>query len=250
MLAILEEADRDLVGEDPDELRPTDFVTADDLAARQVSRPVGGVAERAAADRDWRYGHLVVDEAQELSATDWHVLLRRCPSRSVTAVGDPAQRSSPAGPRDWADVLGPHLGTRWTHRTLTVNYRTPVEIMALAAAELARFAPDRRPPESVRATGGPPWERTVPAADLAAEVRAAVEAEARLDGGTLAVITAAADGLAGLPARVHTPVSAKGMEFDAVVVVDPERIRACHPGDLHVALTRATRRLGLVHVER
>jgi DNA helicase IV len=209
------------------------------------------VAERAAADRDWRYGHLVVDEAQELSAMDWHVLLRRCPSRSVTAVGDPAQRSAPAGAQDWADVLGPHLADRWTHRTLTVNYRTPAEIMALAAAELARYAPDRRPPESVRATGEQPWERTVPAAELVAHVRATVaEESARLAGGTLAVIAADVDDLAGLPAQVHTPVSAKGLEFDVVVVVDPERIRAHRPADLYVSLTRATQRLGLLHVAR
>ncbi len=147
VLSILESADRQLAGEDPDELRPTDFVTADVLAARQVPEHLMSVAERAAADRDWRYGHLVVDEAQELSAMDWHVLLRRCPSHSITAVGDLAQRSAPAGAHAWADVLAPHLGSRWTYRTLTVNYRTPAEIMALAAAVLAEFAPDRQPPD-------------------------------------------------------------------------------------------------------
>ncbi|NMH91858.1 AAA family ATPase [Pseudonocardia bannensis] len=272
VLSILESADRRLVGEDPDELRPTDFVTADVLAARQVPEHLMSVAERAAADRDWRYGHLVVDEAQELSAMDWHVLLRRCPSGSITAVGDLAQRSAPAGAQEWADVLAPHLGSRWTYRTLTVNYRTPAEIMAPAAAVLAEFAPDRQPPESVRATGQDPWQRTVPAADLAAEVRKAVEAEvAQLGRGTLAVIAAdpthvlginaaaeqggnprvkELDGLAGLPAQLHTPVSVKGLEFDAVVIVDPERIRAHNPADLYVSMTRATRRLGLLDVER
>jgi DNA helicase IV len=251
VLNILESADRRLAGEDPDELRPTDFVTADVLAARQVPEHLTSVAERAAADRDWRFGHLVVDEAQELSAMDWHVLLRRCPSGSITAVGDLAQRSAPAGAREWADVLAPHLGSRWTYRTLTVNYRTPAEIMALADAVLAEFAPDRQPPESVRATGEDPWQRTVPATELAAEVRKAVEAEvAQLSRGTLAVIAADVDGLTGLPAQLHTPVSAKGLEFDAVVIVDPERIRAHNPADLYVSITRATQRLGLLHVER
>ncbi|MFR9803573.1 UvrD-helicase domain-containing protein [Pseudonocardia sp. RS010] len=250
VLDILESADRDLAGEDPDELRPTDFVTADVLAARQVPGHLASVAERAAGDRDWRYGHLVVDEAQELSAMDWHVLLRRCPSRSITAVGDLAQRSAPAGARAWADVLGPHLGSRWTYRTLTVNYRTPTEIMALAGAVLAEFAPDRRPPESVRAAGTHPWERTVPATDLAAEMRKAVEAEAAgLGRGTLAVIAPEVEGLPDLPAEMHTPVSAKGLEFDVVVIVDPEAIRARNPADLYVSMTRATQRLGLVHVE-
>ena len=169
------------------------------------------VAERAAADRDWRFGHLVVDEAQELSAMDWHVLLRRCPSRSITAVGDLAQRSAPAGAHAWADVLAPHLGSRWTYRTLTVNYRTPAEIMALAAAVLAEFAPDRQPPESVRATGEDPWQRTVPATDLAAEVRKAVEAEvAQLGRGTLAVIAADVDGLAGSSRAAAHPGVGKG----------------------------------------
>ena len=259
VLSILESAERGgrvgrtgglVAGEDADELRPTDFVTADVLAARQVSTHLASVAERAAADREWRYGHLVVDEAQELSAMDWHVLLRRCPSRSITAVGDLAQRSAAAGARTWADVLAPHLGDRWTHRTLTVNYRTPSEIMTLAGAVLAEYAPERRPPASVRATGEEPWQRTVPAADLAAAVRTAVEEEgARLDRGTLAVITPDVDGLDDLPAELHTPGSAKGLEFDVVVIVDPERIRAHHPADLYVAMTRATQRLGLLHVE-
>ena len=253
VLDILESADRQIAGEDPDELRPTDFVTADVLAARQVPAHLMSVAERAAADRDWRYGHLVIDEAQELSAMDWHVLLRRCPSGSVTAVGDLAQRSAPAGAHAWADVLAPHLGSRWTYRTLTVNYRTPAEIMALAAAVLAEFAPDRQPPESVRSSGEDPWHATVPATDLAAQVRKAVEAEAQLGRGTLAVIAAEQHdlaGLAGLPAQLHTPVSAKGLEFDVVVIVDPERIRAHNPADLYVSMTRATQRLGLLHVEQ
>jgi DNA helicase IV len=266
VLSILESADRGgrvgrtgglVAGEDPDELRPTDFVTADVLAARQVPEHLMSVAERAASDRDWRYGHLVVDEAQELSAMDWHVLLRRCPSGSITAVGDLAQRSAPAGAQAWADVLAPHLGSRWTYRTLTVNYRTPAEIMSLAASVLAEFAPDRQPPESVRAAGEDPWQRTVPAADLAAEVRMAVEAEvAQLGRGTLAVIAAddldPADlaGLAGLSVQLHTPLSAKGLEFDVVVIVDPERIRARNPADLYVSMTRATQRLGLLHILR
>ncbi|WP_051343454.1 UvrD-helicase domain-containing protein [Pseudonocardia spinosispora] len=247
VLSILEAADRQIAGEDPDELRPTDFVTADMLAARQVPDELKSVAERAAADRDWRYGHLVVDEAQELSAMDWHVLLRRCPSRSITAVGDLAQRSAASGAHEWADVLAPHLGSRWTYRTLTVNYRTPSEIMSLAATVLAEFAPDRQPPESVRATGEDPWQLTVSRTD----VRTAVETEeARSGRGTLAVIADDVDGLAGLGAEVHTPVSAKGLEFDAVVIVDPERIRARNPADLYVSMTRATQRLGLLHLER
>ena len=109
-------------------------------------------------------------------------------------------------------MLAPHLDSRWTYRTLTVNYRTPAEIMALAAGVLAEFAPDRQVPESVRATGEEPWGVT-DASDLAAEVVKAVEAEvARLSRGTLAVIAGDVSdlaGLAALPVQVHTPVSAK-----------------------------------------
>jgi len=130
-----------------------------------------------------------------------------------------------------------------------VNYRTPAEIMALAAGVLAQFAPDRQPPESVRATGEEPWQRTVALAGLVDEVRRAVEAEAaRLGRGTLAVIADDVSELVDLPAEAHTPVSAKGLEFDVVVIVDPERIRAHNPADLYVAMSRATQRLGLLHV--
>ncbi|GEL26380.1 DNA helicase [Pseudonocardia sulfidoxydans NBRC 16205] len=250
VLSILEAADRQIAGEDPDEARPTDFVTADVLAARQVPAHLASVAERAASDRDWRFGHLVVDEAQELSAMDWHVLLRRCPSHSITAVGDLAQRSAPAGARTWDDVLAPHLADRWTYRTLTVNYRTPTEIMAAAATVLADYAPDRRPPDSVRSTGEDPWEQTVPAADLPAALREVVATEAaQLRRGTLAVIADDLTALGDLPAELHTPLSAKGLEFDVVVIADPEAIRRRNPADLYVSMTRATQRLGLLHVE-
>ena len=249
VLTVLESADRSLAGEDPDELRPTDFVTADMLASRHVAGVPMTVAERAASDRDWRYGHLVVDEAQELSAMDWHVLLRRCPARSITAVGDLAQRSAPAGARAWADVLAPHLAERWTHRTLTVNYRTPSEIMDAAAEVLATYAPDRRPPESVRSTGEQPWTRTVTAAGLAGAVRAAVADErARAGRGTVAVIAPAGTDPGAQDVPVLTPAGSKGLEFDAVVIVDPERIRAADPADLYVAMTRATQRLGILEV--
>ena len=222
VLTLLDAHDRNLAGEDPDELRATDFVTADMLAARFGEELTGSVAERAAADREWTYGHLVVDEAQELSAMDWHVLARRCPSRSITAVGDLAQRSSPAGAGDWADVLGPVVGERWTRRCLTVNYRTPTEIMDAAALVLPEDQ-RHRVPRSVRETGEPPLHRTA-RGDWADEVRDAVadELAAVAGAGTIAVI---APDPAGLPdlgtVAVHTPGSAKGLEFDAVVVVDP-----------------------------
>ncbi len=77
--------------DDEDHLFATDLLYAEDLADRFVERDTRDLAERAAADRDWTYGHIVVDEAQELSEMDWRVLMRRCPSRSFTVVGDLAQ---------------------------------------------------------------------------------------------------------------------------------------------------------------
>ena len=251
VLSILESADRQIAGEDPDELRPTDFVTADVLAARQVPEHLMSVAERAAADRDWRFGHIVVDEAQELSAMDWHVLLRRCPSRSITAVGDLAQRSAPAGAQAWADVLAPHLGSRWTYRTLTVNYRTPSEIMDTGRRRAGRV---RAGPAAARVGTGDGRE-AVAAHRARRRPRRRGACGRRGGAGAAGPRDAGGDrrrsGRPGrLPAQLHTPVSAKGLEFDAVVIVDPERIRAHNPADLYVSMTRATQRLGLLEVAR
>jgi DNA helicase IV len=201
------------------------------------------------------FGHVVVDEAQELSEMDWRMLMRRCPTRSMTVVGDLAQTGTPAGATAWADVLGPHLADRWRLAQLTVNYRTPAEIMAVAAELLATHHPTLQPPRSVRAAGEAPWRRQ--ADDLP---RAVAEHLAAHTGGQLAVITTNAGDLAAalsVPARVDltgtvvllTPAQAKGLEFDAVLIVDPAAILAEPLGhnDLYVAMTRATHRLGVVH---
>src|SRR5206468_10540195 len=113
-------------------------------------------AERAWADPNWAYGHVIVDEAQELSAMAWRMVMRRIPTRSMTVVGDVAQRGSAAGARSWAQMLDPYVPGRWREEMLTVNYRTPAEIMALAADVLAAVAPGERPPESVREEGRAP----------------------------------------------------------------------------------------------
>jgi len=247
VLSLLDSHDRNVAGEDADELRATDFVTAGMLAERFEEELSGTVAERAGADREWTYGHLVVDEAQELSAMDWHVLMRRCPTRSITAVGDLAQRSAPAGSRDWADVLGPAVGDRWNHRTLTVNYRTPAEFMQAAAAVLP--AQQRhRVPRSVRHADGPPVRLSWRPGDRAAQVRHALENELAAAGGagTAAVITLDPAELDVEGVAVHTPGSAKGLEFDVVLVVDPGAIAEGCAADLYVAMTRATRRLVLL----
>ncbi len=130
----------------------------------------GGVAfstaERAAADRTWAYGHVIVDEAQELSPMAWRMVLRRNPARSMTVVGDVAQTGSPAGATSWKDMLTPLVGHRWREERLTVNYRTPKEIMTVAADVLASVSASRGAaglgPLRGRSPGGGPGRRRWP----------------------------------------------------------------------------------------
>ncbi len=221
-------------------------------------------AERAWADPSWAYGHVIVDEAQELSAMAWRMVMRRIPTRSLTVVGDVAQRGSAAGARSWAEMLDPYVRGRWREELLTVNYRTPAEIMAVAADVLADVAPGERPPESVRDEGASP--RAVRGLARAADVVAEELAEMG-DGGRLAVIAPGAriaELARAIPAAVpgdrtevlDSPVAlltvgqSKGLEFDRVVLVDPAGIRGQSPAgghDLYVAITRATHRLTVVY---
>jgi len=252
--------------EDPDEevLRAVDLMAADQLAERQEERDLRGLAERAAADRNWTYGHVVVDEAQELSAMDWRAVMRRCPTKSMTIVGDLAQRESPGGARSWAEMLDKHVPERWAYRRLTVNYRTPADIMDVASAVLAEVDPALRPPTSVRRTGVAPWARPVPVGRLGAAVLdAVVELAEQVGEGTVAVIAPSGTPLparlrARLPGDVArrvsilTPRDAKGLEFDAVLLCEPGRLldgSRAGAAELYVALTRATQRLGVLHSE-
>ncbi|MEH1012944.1 AAA family ATPase [Micromonospora sp. CPCC 206060] len=251
-------------------LSVTDLLDADRLGERQETGERLTTAERAAADRNWAFGHIIVDEAQELSPMAWRVLMRRCPSRSMTIVGDVAQTGALAGTASWHEVLEPYVTQRWRLEELTVSYRTPAEIMAVAAEVLAGIDPALRPPRAVRETGVPPWDRRVEPAALAGELVAATVAEADTVGdGRLGVIVPAgrvtelgAAISAELPEAavgehpelesrlvVLTVPQAKGLEFDSVIVVDPDRIVAESPrghSDLYVALTRATQRLGVL----
>ena len=229
--------------DDEDHLLATDLLYAEDLAERFVERDTRELAERAAADRDWTYRHVVVDEAQELSEMDWRVLMRRCPSRSFTVVGDLAQRRSAAGATSWDTMLEPYVPGRWLYRSLSVNYRTPAEIMVIAAALLAEFAPGVLAPESVRSTGVQPWSRRVTEGELPSAIEQFVLDESVREGTSVVI------GPSGVPGMVPASET-KGLEFDAVLVVEPERIIAQGPrgaAELYVALTRATQRLGVLH---
>ena len=253
-------------------LTATDLLTAEKIADGQEVRIHRTVAERAATDRTWTFGHVIVDEAQELSAMAWRLLMRRCPSQSMTIVGDLAQTGDIGGASSWGGVLEPYVGKRWRMAELTVNYRTPAEVMALAAQVLARIDPTLEPPRSVRESGIEPWEEPVSAAELAAKLPAIARREAELVGdGRLALIVAAGDAeelgpavAAALPDAAYgadpdlerqtvvlTVRQAKGLEFDTVIVVDPDAV-AADPrrgdSDLYVALTRTTNRLGMLKV--
>jgi DNA helicase IV len=251
------------------------------VADRWRRRTAESVAERARHDRTWTFGHVVVDEAQELSAMAWRMLLRRCPTRSMTVVGDLAQTGAPWGAGSWARLLDPQAPGRWRVEQLTVNYRTPAEIMAVAADVLAVADPDLEPPRSVREAGTAPWSLRLDAAELAARLPELVAAELaavgdgrlavlvpaareeavvaalrRVGGGRLLAAEPPAGAAAHAPSVLDAPVAvlavadAKGLEFDAVVVVEPAEILGGSPrgaNDLYVALTRATKRLGVVH---
>jgi DNA helicase IV len=234
-----------------------DIIDAERFAERHEEDDHRSAAERAAADRTWAFGHIIVDEAQELSPMAWRLLMRRSPTRSMTLVGDPAQTAEAAGVGSWSDILSPYVEDRWEHTRLGVNYRTPAEIMDVAAAVVRAEHPGFEPPSSVRSTGVRPWARATD--DLPGAVAKAVD-ELTPAEGRLAVI-APRDLHRGIAARLDgvtagaepdltrkvvllDPRQAKGLEFDSVLVVEPGRYGT---SDLYVALTRATQRLGLLH---
>jgi DNA helicase IV len=253
---------------DPWDVEP--FITLMAERTRHRDAP-GTIAERAAADRTWQFGHVIVDEAQELSPMDWRMVMRRCRGRSMTLVGDLAQAGSDAGVRSWAELLDQYAPGRWRTAELTVNYRTPAEIMAVADDVLAAIDPAAVPPVSARSTGVVPWSRCLPADRFGRTLLEAVAAEqTRIGDGRLAVIVPRSR-YAELTALVSTALpkvasgsdpalldastailkidQAKGLEFDSVLIADPGAILRESPrggSDLYVAVTRATKRLGVI----
>jgi DNA helicase IV len=267
---VLDILSRDL-DDDPEVLMGADLLDAGELAARHEDEASLTAAERAAGDRTWAFGHVIVDEAQELSEMAWRMLMRRCPARSMTIVGDIAQTGDLAGTSSWERVLDRYQGDRWRLASLTINYRTPAEIMTVAAEVLAAIDPALELPRSVRDSGATPWRQEVAPADLADGLASVTSrAAARLGDGRLGVIVPAArlhefgqaisavvpGSAIGEQPELERPVvvltvgQAKGLEFDSVLIGDPAGILAESPrglNDLYVALTRATQELGVVY---
>ncbi|MFJ3901631.1 RNA polymerase recycling motor ATPase HelR [Streptomyces sp. NPDC090025] len=193
------------------------------------------------ADRDLLAGpfaHVVVDEAQELTDAEWQMLLLRCPSRSFTVVGDRAQARH-GFTESWQERLERVGFDRIEQASLSINYRTPEEVMKEAEPAIRAELPDANVPTSVRSSGVPVRHGSADELESVVDAWLAEHAE-----GVACVI-----GAPDFPARERvsslTPELSKGLEFDLVVLVDPEKFGTGIEGavDRYVAMTRATRQL-------
>ena len=243
-------------------------------------------AQRAGDDREWTYGHVVVDEAQELTAMDWRMLIRRCPSRSFTIVGDVAQTSALGGTRSWRRMMDPLFGPHnWSLNELTINYRNPKEVSQLACDFASAEGLYISTVNAVRGVADSVRRLTLTDESLLADAVAhqaidLVRAHVGADGTGRVAIIAPDALLASLRARVYAELrqtlapkeferlssqsswdeqvticstrTVKGLEYDAVMVVQPGRIEEDAPSrivaasDLYVAMTRPTQRLLIV----
>lgn len=242
------------------------IVTADMLMRQTQEAPsLRPLAERARADRSWTYGHIVIDEAQDLSPMAWRCLLRRCPSRSMTVVGDLDQKRGHRRPHSWKQALGPAARAFSEEFVLSISYRTPRALTRIAQAVMAQHGtPVLYPMEAVRDVPNC-YQVSYTHKDTLKECVSQVVStlEERLDReegegkGRICVIVpddqaqlwhADESGASALDQRVSylTAAGSKGLEFDSVVVVEPGEILEQGSGDLFVALTRATHDLHAV----
>ncbi|WP_405390474.1 AAA family ATPase [Streptomyces sp. NBC_01102] len=242
------------------ELDPLDQLTGLDELMPQREETQWERAERLAAERT-EYAHVIVDEAQDLTPMQWRMVGRRGRHATWTIVGDAAQ-SSWSDPDEAAVARDEALGNRPRRRfTLTVNYRNPAEIAELAAKVLTLAMPGMESPVAVRSTGVKPRFEAVRDGDLAGVVREEARRLLAEVDGTVGVVVAmnrrseARGWLAELGERVVAlgSLEAKGLEYDATVVVSPAEIADESPAGLrvlYVALTRATQQLTVVSGER
>lgn len=198
------------------------------------------------------YGHIVVDEAQQLSEMQWRMLMRRCPQRSMTIVGDLAQAGPTTTIRTWGDALEPFVAERFAQHTLTVNYRTTAEILQATEPLLARIAPGQRLSRSIR-HGDQPALTMVAEEDIAWVLDELItHTQEKHPGELIGVIATAARSaileaeISEAEATIIAAPNARGLEFDTVIIIDPDGIQSANEAglrDLYVAQTRATKRL-------
>lgn len=242
------------------------IVTADMLMRQTQEAPsLRPLAERARADRSWTYGHIVIDEAQDLSPMAWRCLLRRCPSRSMTVVGDLDQKRGHRRPNSWKQALGPAARAFNEEFVLSISYRTPRALTRIAQAVMAQHGtPVLYPMEAVRDvpdcyqvshTHKDTLKECV--SQIVSAMQERLDREEGEGKGRICVIVPDAQaqlwhadesGASALDQRVSylTAAGSKGLEFDSVVVVEPGAILDQGSGDLFVALTRATHDLHAV----
>lgn len=242
--------------DDPRELSASDLHIANRYAEERSHRTL---AERSADDHEWIYGHVIVDEAQELSAMAWRAIERRSSRRSMTVVGDLQQASHPAAARSWRQALG-WSGDKLHVHELTITYRITEEIAATAMEWLVRFGGDAPSIRPIRS--GPPTQSLILEREQLKDIilstlgdfsgRAAVivaEAEYGL-WSELLVGPEFASGANAIDAMIGvlTAQDSKGLEFDHVFVINPEKVANERPNgsSIYVACTRATTQLHLL----
>ncbi|MDX6232993.1 MAG: hypothetical protein QOH68_1993, partial [Nocardioidaceae bacterium] len=226
----------DLIATDDSEMAVMSMLRGQDLRTALVDTDA-----QPDADPDLLAGpfaHIVVDEAQELSDAEWQMLLLRCPSRSFTIVGDRAQARHGFS-ESWQERLERIGFTEINLATLSINYRTPEEVMVAAEPVIRTALPDANVPMSIRSNGVPVVHGSVSDLDSILDDWLAENIE-----GIACVIST--DALEERPrVRSLTPELSKGLEFDLVVLIDPETFGDGIEGavDRYVAMTRATRQL-------
>jgi DNA helicase IV len=227
----------DLITHDDSEMRVMSMLRGQDMQYVLVDE---AVAEAATPDQlAGPFAHVIVDEAQELTDAEWQMLLLRCPSRSFTIVGDRAQARH-GFTESWRERLERVGLDTITLASLSINYRTPQEVMSAAEPVIRAVLPDANVPTSIRTGGAPVVRGAVADLDAVLDRWLAENAD-----GIACVIGLSPRGSDTARVRWLTPVLAKGMEFDLVVLVEPGSYGSGIEGavDRYVAMTRATRQL-------
>ncbi|MEY8568768.1 RNA polymerase recycling motor ATPase HelR [Brevibacterium linens] len=229
----------DLIAADDSELKQMTMLRGDDLRGA-LDNPSG--REIPDADRlAGPFGHIIVDEAQELTDAQWHMLLDRCPSKSFTIVGDRAQARHGFS-QSWDERMN-ELGLTISEVRLSINYRTPAEVMAAAEPVIRAVLPHANVPQSVRQSGNS--VRCSRVDEVPSLVDSWLDSHRE---GTVCVITASPASWNFAEAErvsVMAPAEVKGLEFDLVIVVDPDTFGTGIQGgvDRYVSMTRATAEL-------